>query len=415
MTPWKPRVVAQQALHDAGADRGRHPRLDGVDGDVAGHDHRRARLDRGLERHQVGAPQLGQRLALLGQRVVAVAGDRAEAGEVLDRRDDAGVEVALDGRGDHLGRHIAVRGVGAGAHHRAAVRVDVGDRGHHHRHAQAAQGPAVVPRDLPGVRRVAVRADRRRRGDRVDADLEALDDAALLVDGHEQRKPVGLVADLVQLAGQPVDLVGAVDDLRPEEDAAERRGGQRLVGRVDAVHQLVALRLGRARLPGRRSPRSPASARCWPARPASSRRPCRGPGPARPRSGPSRSARPGRRSVMRGRRTTRRGTRNLRCAGRRRSPRSSWSGPAGGPVRPSRPWRPWREPADVARAARAARPADVARAALGARPADVARAARGAQLAGAAGGRLVAAVLIAVHCVIPPTLARWPTRWRRAP
>jgi hypothetical protein len=29
--------------------------------------------------------------------------------------------------------------------------------------------------------------------------------------------------------------------------------------------------------------------------------------------------------------------------------------------------------------------------------------------------RLVAAVLIAVHCVIPPTLAGWPTRWRRAP
>ena len=33
----------------------------------------------------------------------------------------------------------------------------------------------------------------------------------------------------------------------------------------------------------------------------------------------------------------------------------------------------------------------------------------------AAGCRLEGVRLIAVHCVTPPTLARWPTRWRRAP
>ena len=72
--------VAEQPVHDALADR-------------AGHARARSRrpptcavmttgapaVDRGLEGHQVGAPELAERLVLLGQRVVAVAADRAEA------------------------------------------------------------------------------------------------------------------------------------------------------------------------------------------------------------------------------------------------------------------------------------------------------------------------------------------------
>ena len=50
-------------------------------------------------------------------------------------------------------------------------------------------------------------------------------------------------------------------------------------------------------------------------------------------------------------------------------------------------------------------------------PLSASRTARAAaaRVVGAAVVRRIAVVLIAVHCVIPPTLARWPTRWRRAP
>ena len=172
--------------------------------------------------------QLPQRRAQDGQRLVAVGGHPAVAGEVLGRRHHAGVVVALDGGRDGARGERRVAGGRPGPDRRVgSADRDVGDGGEDPGEAEVAQlqrgGTGGLGHDLlTGLPLCDGRAGGRERGELGGDSPQVRDHATLLVDADD-RRPVAAVGGVRpgHRGGRGADLgvVGHVG--RGDADAGE--------------------------------------------------------------------------------------------------------------------------------------------------------------------------------------------------